>query len=568
MRASLTGLVRPVCALAAILSVSCNDTSGPGGGGGGTMGVTVATTGVDVDTDGYTLTFAGTSRPIGNNASVVVSDLRPGDYSVVLDGVDPNCSVTGNNQLVTVAATLTTSVSFAVVCVLRTGSVRVATVTTGAELDADGYTIAVDGGAERPIATNATSTVDGLLGGNHLVELRGVAKNCVLMEVSPRPVVVAFGGRTTDISFHVTCLGTGKFEVTVTTTGVNLYPNGFAITVNRSGFSAVKDVTTNGSVTFSELLEGVYTVALSGIVANCDVAGSNPRTATVAADVATVIEFDVACASLTRLAFAKITDGNTDIWSISADGTGATRLTTDANLDAEPTWSRDGSKIAFTSNRNGNLEIYVMSADGSGVTRLRQNSSSRPSWSPDGSKIAFASHRDGPGEIYVMNADGSGVVQLTSNNVEDEQPAWSPDGQRIAFVSSRDGNNEIYVMNADGSAVKRLTSNTIDDSQPAWSPDGSRLAIRRFSSCDYYSGCQGAIYVMSADGSAPRQLTSSSGDQGEPTWSPDGRKIAFSLFTCDYYCYETSSSLMVVNVDGTNLVELTSGSVFNPAWRW
>ena len=45
---SFTGLVRPLFALAAILSFSCNDTSGPRDGA---VNVTVTTTGADFDAD-------------------------------------------------------------------------------------------------------------------------------------------------------------------------------------------------------------------------------------------------------------------------------------------------------------------------------------------------------------------------------------------------------------------------------------------------------------------------------------------------------------------------------------
>ena len=109
------------------------------------------------------------------------------------------------------------------------------------------------------------------------------------------------------------------------------------------------------------------------------------------------------------------------------------------------------SDIAFERWHDGNSEIYGMSADGSGQTRLTNNPvlDGSPSWSPDGGRIAFDSLRDGNGEIYVMNADGSGQTRLTDDPGVDGSPSWSPDGSRIAFQSFRDGdaNPEIYVMN-------------------------------------------------------------------------------------------------------------------------
>ena len=68
-------------------------------------------------------------------------------------------------------------------------------------------------------------------------------------------------------------------------------------------------------------------------------------------------------------------------------------------------------KIVFSSERDGNSEIYTMNADGSGVTRLTNapGDDSRGSFSADGTKIVFRSDRPphaGSTEIYIMNADG------------------------------------------------------------------------------------------------------------------------------------------------------------------
>ena len=64
--------------------------------------------------------------------------------------------------------------------------------------------------------------------------------------------------------------------------------------------------------------------------------------------------------------------------------------------------------IAFTSTKDGNLDIYTMYADGSGLTNLTDNPAQdvNPVWSPDGKRIAFESDRDGYRQIYLMNANG------------------------------------------------------------------------------------------------------------------------------------------------------------------
>src|SRR5574341_1882924 len=88
-------------------------------------------------------------------------------------------------------------------------------------------------------------------------------------------------------------------------------------------------------------------------------------------------------------------------------------------------------KIVFVSERNGNPEIYVMNSDGSGQTRLTSNAGvdEYPNWSPDGRKIVYTSEGIDTGEVFVINADGSGETNLTHNPqyFGVEKPKWSPD---------------------------------------------------------------------------------------------------------------------------------------------
>jgi TolB protein len=252
-----------------------------------------------------------------------------------------------------------------------------------------------------------------------------------------------------------------------------------------------------------------------------------------------------------QIAFASSRDGNSEIYVMNADGSGQTRLTTNAAVDGGPSWSPDGTRIAFQTNRDGNLEVYVMSADGSGQTRLTTNAATdtQPSWSPDGTNIAFGSLRDGNFEVYVMSADGSGQTRLTTNAAIDVGPSWSPDGTKIAFTSSRDGNPKVFVMNADGSGQTRLTSNAAPDTTPAWSPDGQRISFQSLRDGN------SELYVMSADGSGQTRLTNDAAFDGTATWSPDGGQLAFQSNR------DGNSEIYVVAADGSGPTNVTN----NPA---
>ena len=119
---------------------------------------------------------------------------------------------------------------------------------------------------------------------------------------------------------------------------------------------------------------------------------------------------------------------------MNADGSGQTRLTNSPDYDGEPVWSPDGSRIAFVSIRDTGQQIYTMNADGSSVTRLTSaNYPEFPSWSPDGSQIAFSADADGDGwlELVVINAGGSINVSYTTpvHRPICGRITWSPDGR-------------------------------------------------------------------------------------------------------------------------------------------
>jgi Tol biopolymer transport system component len=355
----------------------------------------------------------------------------------------------------------------------------------------------------------------------------------------------------------------GAIQVTVLNTGSDLDPDGYTLSVDTRLPMSVR---ANQTITFSGLPAGDHMVRLGNLASNCQVDGANPRPVSVLSGATATASISVACIAVRRLAFALTNDGNSEIYTINSNGTGATRLTTNTAWDGEPAWSPDASRLAFASDRDdGIYRIYVMNADGSSPVALTSGggSSRNPAWSPDGQRIAFAGSTNNDSDIYVMRADGTDIVRLTATTAYDNDPAWSPDGSRIAFYSSRSGNGDIYVMNADGSNVTRLTTSDRRDASAAWSPDGTKLVYDSLE-CFYYYGCGSALYVMKADGTNALQLTFGPSSSA-PAWSPDGLWIAFAVDECNYYtCIR---GLSIVRADGTGGGEVRSGEAAQPAWR-
>jgi Tol biopolymer transport system component len=149
------------------------------------------------------------------------------------------------------------------------------------------------------------------------------------------------------------------------------------------------------------------------------------------------------------------------------DGTGVRNLTNHLDNDLYPSWSPDGRRLAYESDRDGTYEIWTINADGSGQSRLTSGSRFvcpqggcsvprfRPSWSPDGKQIAFTHDRDGVAQVYVMNADGTGQKRLTSHHMDAQDVSWQPAVDLVASTraqkrgrSGRMGKVRISVRNA------------------------------------------------------------------------------------------------------------------------
>src|SRR2546425_8996645 len=123
--------------------------------------------------------------------------------------------------------------------IVGSGNLDVTTSTSGPN-QPGGYTVSVDGSVTQPIAANGSVTFTNLSADNHSVALTNVAANCSVSGANPQTVTVPSGGTATT-SFTVSCVTPlGNLTVSTSTTGSNLDPDGYTVTVDSASPQAIE----------------------------------------------------------------------------------------------------------------------------------------------------------------------------------------------------------------------------------------------------------------------------------------------------------------------------------------
>lgn len=385
----------------------------------------------------------------------------------------------------------------------------------------------------------------------------------------------------------------GVLRVNVSTSGVDLDPNGYVLQV---GHFAGRQIPSTPSVELFVSDPGTLAVSLSGLAANCSL-DEGPTTGIVTAGDTTDLAVAVTCTALpgvlnvsvatsgddpqyggylvlagtdtagqaafngsTRLTEVPPGQRTISLANVASNCTVASPTTVAVTIGASAEAQADflvtcvrTQKVAFDSLNT----IFTSNLDGTGVFRLFNSpirDAHSPVWSPDGTRVLSVGWGGG---LYIADADGSNVAWLNVGEVF-FRPTWSPEGTRLAFGRLTTSSLRIVTTDLSGGDLRELTHDTQHDFDPSWSPDGTRLVFTREE-----ADSRRRLFIVNADGSNLVQLTDGL-DDGEATWSPDGSWIAYRAQG------PIEPEVRLVHPDGTGDVRLWPDDQFvwasNPLW--
>jgi Tol biopolymer transport system component len=367
----------------------------------------------------------------------------------------------------------------------------------------------------------------------------------------------------------------GALELTISTTGGDLDPDGYTVTVDAGSPVAVP---TNGTLSIPDLSAGQHTVTLAGLASNCVLGTPGPLEVTLSGPEGASARFEVACSSAYTLAY----QGPAGVELTDAAGTVHRTLVPDATPLA---WSPDGRLLAIALRQAAlpalNDTLWLINPDSGGLRGLTPVSPlmlgfRTAKWAPDGRDLLYEEFGGpnsfpiglsrialdgsfGPAGLYVV----SGESECSSWMQWGTAPDWSPDGSQIVVHGPSHSilgleDQEVYILNRDGTDRRFL----VKGQQPDWSPDGRAIVfVAGPSSCgDGLRIGSASLHLISPDGSNDRPLTVPAQQETDenPAWSPDGSKVAFVRLGVAPDSIVTSVLAYVIDADGTNEHQLVA----------
>ena len=273
------------------------------------------------------------------------------------------------------------------------------------------------------------------------------------------------------------------------------------------------------------------------------------------------------------------------IYLANVSGGDVRQLTDAKDVSNSPRWMPDGKNIAFLSTRDSSSQIWTISAYGGLAKKISRIATEATGLvvSPDGKWYAFSSDvypdcldedcnakrleaavkskvqakiftmlpyrvwnswKDGKrSHLFVMPSNGGKALDVTPGDY-DTPPidlggnwdyAFSPDSREIALTRNPDSliavstNNEIYVIPVTGGVLKNISNNPANDSQPIYSPDGNYIAYRMMRRAGFEADRRELVLYERASGKRVNLTETFDYSVNDVVWSPDSKFIFFNV---------------------------------------
>jgi len=242
------------------------------------------------------------------------------------------------------------------------------------------------------------------------------------------------------------------------------------------------------------------------------------------------------------------------IYILAADGSGREKeLVKGANINENPVWMPDSSRILFVSNRSGSgFGLWSVGVKDGEMTEspapVRTSITGRVrlvGMTAKGSLYYMPPRTEGAGtDVFFARIDPSTgrvadplIRPLDNFSGWNRSPSWSPDGRYIAFMRRRPGENilnsqdafALVVYDSEKGTEKEYPGMTYLDgvTAPIWFHDGKSLLVRR-----NYDG--GQLFQVNLDTAEFRSVEANVHSLFPAGWrkavlSPDNRTLYFSV---------------------------------------
>lgn len=280
-----------------------------------------------------------------------------------------------------------------------------------------------------------------------------------------------------------------------------------------------------------------------------------------------------------------------DLWSVSAKGGIAERLTVHPGIEGQSRFSHDGRMLVFESNRDGAQNLYIMDMDETGdrlvggeIERLTTSDRAQMlgGFSQDGERVLFSAYiyREiyRHPRMYSVPLDGGPMEMVTE--AFGRGPATHGQSEDVFFIRGYyyphrvayrgPGNSDIFRYRPSDESFMQMTEFNGNDMEPTLLPDGSLIYV---SSRDgQYNLVRLAAGKTDQDPGAVTQLTHFKPDADNPETiahgvrdlqvSEDGSTAVFVVWNTMYTLDLTNARAKPIAVD-VELGRDFSGSQFD-----